>query len=137
MKKVVLASLLACAVVIWGLPASGQADASAGAGAGAAGCTTVGGQVQMPGAEAAVYNNAITQTDPKAKAAAIEAYLTQYPQTCVKDVTLAILMQTYMQASDPTKALDAADRLLQADPNNLRATFFRGIFTQAKCGGGN
>jgi hypothetical protein len=78
----------------------------------------------MPGAEAAVYNNAITQTDPKAKAAAIEAYLTQYPQTCVKDVTLAILMQTYMQASDPTKALDAADRLLQVDPNNLRALFF-------------
>jgi hypothetical protein len=124
MKKVVLASLLACAGIVWGLPALGQADASAGGAASAGGCALVGGQVQMPAAEAAVYNNAITQTDPKAKAAAIEAYLTQYPQTCVKDVTLEILMQTYMQASDPTKALDAADRLLQADPNNLRGLFF-------------
>jgi tetratricopeptide (TPR) repeat protein len=84
----------------------------------------------MAAAEAAVYNNAITQTDPKAKAAAIEAYLTQYPQTVVKAVTLAILMQTYAQANDVDKALDAADRLLQVDPNNLRGLFFEAFLRQ-------
>ena len=124
MKKVVLASLLACAVLVSGLPASGQTDASSAAPAAA------GGQIQMAAAEAAVYNNAITQTDPKAKAAAIEAYLTQYPQTVVKAVTLAILMQTYAQANDVDKALDAADRLLQVDPNNLRGLFFEAFLRQ-------
>jgi hypothetical protein len=129
MKKVVLASLLACAAIASGLPSAlAQTDASSAAPAAA------GGQIQMPAAEAAVYNNAITQTDPKAKAAAIEGYLTQYPQSVVKAVTLAILMQTYAQANDPAKALDAADRLLQVDPNNLRGLFFEAFLRQQNAG---
>jgi tetratricopeptide (TPR) repeat protein len=82
----------------------------------------------MPAAEYAVYNNAITQTDPKAKAAALEAYLTQYPQSSVKAQTLGTLMQIAVQLNDPTKALDAADRLLQVDPNNLQALTFEAYF---------
>jgi tetratricopeptide (TPR) repeat protein len=81
----------------------------------------------MPPAEYNAYNSAITQTDPKAKAAALEAYLTAYPQSSVKAAVLEQLMLAY-SAFDPTKTLDAADRLLQVDPNNLRALTFETYF---------
>jgi hypothetical protein len=86
----------------------------------AAPAQAAGGKVTMSDAEYAAYNNAMTQTTPQAKAAAIEAYLTAYPNSAVKLDTLVTLMQTYV-SFDPTKALDAADRVLQLDPNNLRA----------------
>jgi hypothetical protein len=76
----------------------------------------------MAAAEYAVYNNAMTQTDPKAKAAALEQYLTQFPQSAVKEDTLERLMALYgaPPINDAAKTLDTADRLLQVDPNNLR-----------------
>jgi hypothetical protein len=83
--------------------------------------------VQMSPAEYNAYNSAITQTDPKAKASALEAYLTAYPQSAVKAATLEQLMLAY-SAFDPAKTLDAADRLLQVDPNNLRALTFETYF---------
>jgi hypothetical protein len=86
-----------------------------------------GGGVQMSPAEYNAYNSAITQTDPKAKAAALEAYLTAYPQSAVKAATLEQLMLAY-SAFDPAKTLDAADRLLQVDPNNLRGLTFETYF---------
>jgi hypothetical protein len=86
-----------------------------------------GGGVQMSPAEYNAYNSAITQTDPKAKASALEAYLTAYPQSAVKAATLEQLMLAY-SAFDPAKTLDAADRLLQVDPNNLRALTFETYF---------
>ena len=85
------------------------------------------GGVQMSPAEYNAYNSAITQTDPKAKAAALEAYLTAYPQSAVKAAVLEQLMLAY-SAFDPAKTLDAADRLLQVDPNNLRALTFETYF---------
>jgi len=68
------------------------------------------------------YNNAITQTDPKAKASASEAFLTQYPQSIVKKTVLDGLVDAYSQF-DPAKTIDAAQRLLQIDPNNLKAMY--------------
>jgi hypothetical protein len=81
----------------------------------------------MSPAEYNAYNSAITQTDPKAKAAALEAYLAAYPQSAVKAATLEQLMLAY-SGFDPAKTLDAADRLLQVDPNNLRALTFETYF---------
>jgi len=86
-----------------------------------------GGGVQMPPAEYNAYNSAITQTDPKAKASALEAYLTAYPQSSVKGAVLEQLMLAY-SGFDPVKTLDAADRVLQVDPNNLRALTFETYF---------
>jgi tetratricopeptide (TPR) repeat protein len=77
----------------------------------------------MPAPEYAVYNNALTQTDPKAKAAGLEQYLTQFPQSCVKLDTLVNLMITY-SAFDTAKTMDAADRVLKLDPNNLSALIY-------------
>lgn len=80
----------------------------------------------MAAPEYAVYNNAITQSDPKAQAAGLEQYLTQFPQTAVKEDTLQRLVLLY-SGFDVAKTLDAADRLLQVDPNNPYALFFEAL----------
>jgi hypothetical protein len=68
------------------------------------------------------YQNAITQTDPKAKASASELFLTQFPQSVVKKAVLDGLVDAYA-SFDGAKAVDAATRLLQVDPNNLKAMY--------------
>jgi hypothetical protein len=83
----------------------------------------------MSPAEYKAYNDAISQTTPQTKAPALEQYLTAYPQSAVKAATLEQLMLAY-SAFDPAKTLDAADRLLQVDPNNLRALTFEVYFRQ-------
>ena len=117
MNKVVVASLLALSAVAIA-PGSRLAFAQSQVNLGAGG---QGGAIEMPAAEANAYNNAITQTTPQAKATAMEAYLTQYPQSVVKESVLTQLMQAYSQIPDPTKALGAADRVLQINPNSLPA----------------
>jgi len=124
MKKVVVASLLAVAsmaCVAGTVVAQNQVNLGSNQQPANSG-------VQMSPAEYNAYNSAITQTDPKAKAAALEAYLTAYPQSAVKAAVLEQLMGAY-STFDPAKSLDAADRLLQVDPNNIRAlaleTYFR------------
>jgi hypothetical protein len=123
MKKVVVASLLAVAGMV---SVAGSAVAQTQVNLGSNAQATSGG-VQMSPAEYNAYNSAITQTDPKAKASALEAYLTAYPQSAVKAATLEQLMLAY-SSFDPAKTLDAADRLLQVDPNNLRALTFETYF---------
>ncbi len=114
MKKVVVASLLMAASFAPHATqrALGQAPAASDSG------------VQMSAAEYAAYNSAIGQTTPAAKAPALEAYLTAYPQSAVKADVLQQLMIAYSQIPNPAKAIDAADRLLQVDPNNLRGLTF-------------
>ena len=123
MKKVVVASLLALAGMVC-VPGALAAQTQVNLGSNQ---QPAGGGVQMNPAEYNAYNSAITQTDPKAKAAALEAYLTAYPQSSVKAAVLEQLMLAY-SAFDPAKTLDAADRLLQVDPNNLRALTFETYF---------
>jgi hypothetical protein len=123
MKKVVVASLLAVAGMACVVrTAAAQTQVNLGTNAQA----TSGG-VQMSPAEYNAYNSAITQTTPQAKAPALEAYLAAYPQSAVKGATLEQLMLAY-SAFDPAKTLDAADRLLQVDPNNLRGLTFETYF---------
>jgi hypothetical protein len=88
------------------------------------------GQVQMSAAEYAAYNSAIGQATPQTKAPALESYLTAYPQSAVKASVLQLLMQTY-SSFDPTKAIDAADRLLQLQPNNVGAITVEVYFRKA------
>jgi hypothetical protein len=111
MKKSVLASLLALATILPGTVSMVYAqDASTS------------GQITIKDpAEYNDYTNAVGQSAPAAKAAAIEAFLTKYPNSVVKGELLQVLMASYQQAGDMTKTLDAADRLLAVDPGNLRA----------------
>jgi len=72
-------------------------------------------------AEYNAFTNAESQTTPAAKAAAIEGFLQTYPNSVVKADLLSELMTAYTQVPDIAKAIDAGDRLLKIDPNNLRA----------------
>src|ERR1700735_4353040 len=123
MKKVVVASLLAVAMVA---PAARMAVAQTQVNLGS-NEQAAGGGVQMSPAEYKAYNDAISQTTPQTKAPALEQYLTAYSQSAVKAATLEQLMLGY-SSFDPVKTLDAADRLLQVDPNNLRALTFEVYF---------
>jgi len=122
MKKAVVASLLMVASFApqFTKHAFGQAAADSG-------------QVQMSAAEYAAYTNATSQTTPAGKAAAFESYLTTYPQSAVKADTLLQLMNLYYALKQPDKAIDAADRLLQVDPNNLRGLAFE-VFLHKQAG---
>src|SRR6202034_1765843 len=109
MKKSVFACLLALATISPGSVSMVYAQAAPAA-----------GQITIKDpAEYNAYTNAIGQSTPAAKAAAIEAFLTQYPNSVVKTDLLEQLMVAYQ--GDPVKMLDAADRLLAVDPGNLRA----------------
>src|ERR1700735_4697485 len=66
------------------------------------------------------YTNAVGQSTPAAKAAALETFLTKYPNSVVKNDLLEQLMAAYQQAGDLPKTLSTADRLLASDPGNLR-----------------
>src|SRR5690242_4032735 len=63
------------------------------------------------------YMSASQQQNPQQKAAAFEQFLQQYPNTVVKQEALEQLMAAYQAANDAQKMQDAANRLLQVDPN--------------------
>jgi hypothetical protein len=73
-------------------------------------------------AEYKAYNDFATSTDPKAKAAAGETFLTTYPQSVVKKAVLDGVLGAYA-TFDQTKTVDAATRMLQLDPNNLKSMY--------------
>jgi hypothetical protein len=79
------------------------------------------------------YQMAITQTDPKAKAEALESFLKTYPQSVVKATVLDMLMDTYQALREPDKTLDAASKLLQIDPNNMKALFISVYIKKLQC----
>ena len=58
--------------------------------------------------------------------------MTKYPQTIVKVNILGQLLTAYQQANDVPNALKTAKRLLDADPNNLRAAAFYVALTKAQ-----
>ena len=124
MKKAVVASLLAVASV-----ASGAriAVAQTPAPAPSADGQQAGGGIQLPPAEYNAYTAAIGQSTPQAQAPALESFLTTYPNSQVKADVLQRLMLAY-SSFDPAKTLDAADRLLQVDPNNIRALTMESYF---------
>ncbi len=109
MKKVVLASMLAIACAISSSRLSAQPQ---------------NGGVNMSADEYKVYNDAMTATAPADKAAKIEAYLKAYPNSAVKADVLDQLMFAYSATNDADKTLDAADRVLAANPNDLFAYVF-------------
>ena len=77
-------------------------------------------QIKDP-AEYNSYVNAINQTNPAQKAQTLEAFIQTYPNSVMKEDALEQLMVAYQQAGDAQKMIDAANRVLQANPNNIRA----------------
>lgn len=72
-------------------------------------------------AEYNAYVGAVQQSDPAGKISGLEAFLTQYPNSVMKEDALEVLMGAYQQAGNQAKMLETAQRVLQANPNNLRA----------------
>jgi tetratricopeptide (TPR) repeat protein len=80
------------------------------------------------------YQMATTQSDPRAKASALESFLQAYPQSVVKKAVLDLLIDTYQGIGDADKALSAASRLLQVDPNNMKAIVISVMIKKSQCG---
>jgi len=72
-------------------------------------------------AEYNAYVGAVQQQDASAKISGLEAFLTQYPNSVMKVDALELLMGAYQQAANQAKAIDTAQKVLQADACNLRA----------------
>jgi hypothetical protein len=89
--------------------------------------------IQDP-AEFNAYQNFSTQTDPAQKCSAGESFLQTYPQSVVKKEVLGQLIGCYQQLNQPDKVLSAASRLLQADPNNMRAIIVSVYVKKEECG---
>ena len=72
-------------------------------------------------AEYNAYVGAVQQADAAAKISGLEAFLSQYPNSVMKEDALELLMGAYQQTNNAAKMNEASQRLLQANPNNLRA----------------
>lgn len=122
MMKLVYASVAlvgVCCGLVSGPPSFAQADGQSSGQSSPCGNLTI--------KDAAEYNawaNANSQSSPAAKAEAIEAFLQQYPNSVAKQSMLQQLMTAYQQSNNAAKALDAAKRLVQVDPDNLTALIF-------------
>jgi hypothetical protein len=84
-------------------------------------------------AEYNVYQIATSQTDPRTKASQLESFLQSYPQSVVKQSVLDMLVDTYQGIGDADKTLSAASRLLQMDPNNLKAILYSVYIKNGRC----
>jgi len=84
-------------------------------------------------AEFNAYQLATSQSDPKAKASALESFLVTYPQSVVQKAVLDTLIDTYQGLQDADKTLSAASRLLKVDPVNMKAIFISVLLKQRQC----
>src|ERR1700749_417407 len=114
MKKIVLAMLLAAA-------AAAVAQTAQAPAAGAATTPPTQKKEIKDPAEYNAYVGAVQQQDPAAKVSGLEAFLTQYPNSVMKEDALELLMGSYQQANNQAKVIDTANRLLGVNPDNARA----------------
>lgn len=110
MKKFLYASVLAAAIIVMGTAFVALAQNS--------GQSTI--TIRDP-AEYNAYTSAVSQSTPQAQESAMEQFLQSYPQSVVKVDVLQRLMGAYQQTGNMDKMLSTAKRLIQIDPNNLRA----------------
>src|ERR1044071_4561959 len=106
--------------VVLALACVAAAQQPAPSGAPAQGSSAQGPVIKDP-AEYNAYVGAIQQQDANAKISGLEAFVTQYPNSVVKKDALEALMGAYQQSANSAKMGETAERLLQVDPNNMRA----------------
>jgi hypothetical protein len=75
-------------------------------------------------AEYNAYMTAWNTTDPAAKAAAMEAFIAQYPNSIVKLDALEQAMGAYEATGNQQKVQETAAKILQINPNSVRALAF-------------
>jgi tetratricopeptide (TPR) repeat protein len=72
-------------------------------------------------AEYNAYVGAVEQKDAAAKVSGLEAFLTQYPNSVMKEDAQELLMIAYQQTQNQAKMMDTAQKVLQINPCNIRA----------------
>src|SRR5258708_33292628 len=72
-------------------------------------------------AEYNAYIAALNTTEPQQKAAAMEAFVNQYPGSVVKIDALEQAMAAYQQAGNVANVTSTANRILKLDPGSVRA----------------
>jgi tetratricopeptide (TPR) repeat protein len=72
-------------------------------------------------AEYNAYVGAVQQKDAPAKISGLEAFLTQYPNSVMKEDALELLMGAYGESNNQAKTLETAQKVLLANSCNLRA----------------
>jgi hypothetical protein len=87
--------------------------------------------IKDPG-EYNAYITAFNTTDPVQKAALMEAFLKQYPDSIVKTEAMENAMAAYQQAGNQAKVEELAKLLLQNDANSVRALAILSYLTRAK-----
>ena len=122
MKKIALAMLLAVASTAIAQTASAPAQTAppASPAPAAAPAPAQKKEIKDP-AEYNAYVGAVQQTDAAAKVSGLEAFLTQYPNSVMKEDALELLMGAYQQTGNQPKTLDTAQKVLAANPCNIRA----------------
>ena len=123
MKRILVAMLLVAAVTAVAQTASTPASATPPQSAAPASAPAPAPQkkeIKDP-AEYNAYMGALGQQDAAAKISGLEAFLTQYPNSVMREDALELLMGSYQQAGNSAKTLETAQKVLQANPCNLRA----------------
>ena len=117
MKKIVLAMLLVAAITaVAQVPAPATAPASAAPAA----APQQKKEIKDP-AEYNAYIGAFGQQDPAAKVSGFEAFITQYPNSVMKEEALEQLMGAYQATGNIPKMVETAQKVVAVDPNNLKA----------------
>src|SRR5271166_3983798 len=106
MKKIVLAMLLVAAVTAVAQTASTPAQPAPAAPAQSAPAAPPQKKEIKDPAEYNAYVGAVQQTDAAAKVSGLEAFLTQYPNSVMKEDALEILMGAYQQVLSQAKTPD-------------------------------
>jgi hypothetical protein len=90
-------------------------------------------------AEYNAYVAAVGQKDNNAKISGLEAFLTQYPNSVMKNQALELLMGTYQQAGNIAKTTETATKLVTVDSCNERGLALLAYFdrVQAQSGAAN
>ncbi|HEY6337244.1 MAG TPA: hypothetical protein VIW68_02000 [Candidatus Sulfotelmatobacter sp.] len=132
MKKILVTVVLGVAVV-----AGAQDAAQPAQGQPAAPQSSSQAPVIKDPGEYNAYVAAIGQKDNGAKISGLEAFLTQYPNSIMKNQALELLMGAYQATGNTQKTLDTATKLVAADPNNVRAMTLLAYFDRMKAFGGD
>jgi tetratricopeptide (TPR) repeat protein len=90
------------------------------------GVATSAGRAQSPAAaqnpaEQAAYTNAINIKDPTKRAETLDIFLAWYPNSTLRIDAYEQAMAAWQSAGNPAKADATATKLLQIDPDNMRA----------------
>jgi hypothetical protein len=110
-------------------PAQGQAAAPAPGQAAA--------PVIKDPAEYNAYVAAVQSKDPAAEISGLEAFITQYPNSVMKNQALEILMGAYQQSNNAKKTMETATKLVTADTCNVRALALLSYFDRVMAQGGD